>query len=221
MKNQFNPSEVPASLAKAHASGKPIVLASRLYRDCAWECAVNDALEAAKFLAERGIDIRASIPVGIRLVAQLKQASTVQFERADGRTSTTRVLRFDLRATHGVILVISCSVGSWTYDDEIHSYADYLAELVKESGAVALFVPRIDRMVRQASGLGPVMDALARCGGFLVDPVNGFTRAGSAESFLASVGAQHDGGCASRQSERIVRGIRDAKERRARALSAE
>jgi hypothetical protein len=221
MKHQFNPSEVPASFAEAFASGKPIVLVCRLSRNGAHEDGANLSPEAVKFLADHGIDIRASIPSKTELVSQLNKAVEVKVGQTDGRTSTIKVLRLDLRVTRSVIFVISGAAGGRACDDGVQSYVDYLAEVVKESEAIALFVPRIDRMARQASGFGPVLQALEQHGGFFGDPVSGFSRAGSVESFLASIGAQSDGANAIRQSEWIVRGIREAKERRAPALTAE
>jgi hypothetical protein len=104
------PRGMPDELAARYRGGDPIVLVGRYsspHGVKARESAVNDLLGAVDLLATFGIDIRRDLPTVADLARQLKDAKPVRSVGADKKSFTNRFVAVDLRAVHGVYIVLS------------------------------------------------------------------------------------------------------------------
>lgn len=180
----FSPGRAPAELIKMHAEGKSVVCAGRYSQPYACKQAVNDFMDAADYLAECGLDIRQDLPPRQRLEDMLKATTPIRSTDREGNSFDNWVLVLDMRATHGVVGVISCGSGHKLANDSRQPFVERLAEIMEEFDVVALFACRIDRLTRVSWAFAPVVIALEHSDGYLADARRGFTKANGPESIL-------------------------------------
>lgn len=172
---------------------RPIVLVARNSGENGAEArrqAVNDLLESADRLAKAGCDIRSSLPSKEALLELLRCAVPIRSKDKDGKSFSNRIVTVDLRAEHGVYIVLSVGTGRKLDEKGIQPFVQYLAELVALIRPCLLFARRLDRMTRRAWALGPVMLNLTELAAFIGDADFGISPANGIESVLVFFRAQ-------------------------------
>ncbi len=207
MKHRLKLGVVPEKMAAAYASEGTIVLVGRFSKEGAFKEAVNDFLAAAEYLAGLGVDVRPALPSRDALIDQLRAATPVKSSGNDGRTFKNWFLRIDLRATHGIICLISCGTGRKLDESDVQPFVNRLAKEVRSSGAMAIVATRIDRLTRKAWSFGPVMLALDRVDGFLADARRGVTKVAGLESVMTFFSAQAAEDEADKMPAQLTRGM--------------
>lgn len=198
---------VPEKMASAYAAGNAVVLVGRFSKEGAFREAVNDFLTAAGYLATLGVDVRPALPSRDVLVEQLRAAAPVKSSDSAGRTFKNWFLRIDIRATHGVLCLISCGTGKKLDESDVQPFVNRLAEEIRSSGAFAVVATRIDRLTRKAWSFGPVMLALDRVDGFLADQRRGVTKVAGLESVMTFFSAQAAEDEADKMPAQLTRGM--------------
>lgn len=198
-------------LLVARASGESGTAARRL--------AVDDLFAAAKYLeAMEDRSILAHLPEHSDLLRRLESATAVVSHSGD-RAFRNRFVEVDLVAVCGVYAVVSTGTGR-KLDDEslVQPFVTRLAQVAAERRPAALFAKRIDRIVRKAWAIAPLMLVLESCGAVIGDSERGFREPSGLDAvmvfFDATVGeAQADRlptqtrlGMLNRSGERMVDG---------------
>lgn len=207
MKHRLKLSLVPEKMAAAYASGGPIVLVGRFSKEGAFKEAVNDFLAAAEYLAGLGVDVRPALPSRDALIDQFRASTPVKSSDSTGRAFKNWFLRIDLRATHGVLCLVSCGTGKKLDEADVQPFVNRLAEEVRSSGAVAVVATRVDRLTRKAWSFGPVMLALDRVDGYLADQRRGVTKVAGLESVMTFFSAQAAEEEAAKMPAQLTRGM--------------
>lgn len=207
MKHRLKLGVVPEKMATAFASGGTIVLVGRFSKEGAFREAINDFLAAAEYLAGLGVDVRPALPSRDALIDLLRAATPVKSSASDGRTFKNWFLRIDLRATHGVLCLVSCGTGKKLDESDVQPFVNRLAEEVRSSGAVAVVATRVDRLTRKAWSFGPVMLALDRVDGYLADQRRGVTKVAGLESVMTFFSAQAAEDEADKMPAQLTRGM--------------
>ena len=187
------PTGMPDALAARYRGGDPIVLVGRYsspHGVKARESAVNDLLGAVDLLATFGIDIRSDLPTVAELARQLKDAKPVRSVGADKKSFTNRFVAVDLRAVHGVYIVLSVGSGRKLDDEDSQPFVQYVTAVMRSIGACLILGRRIDRITRQAWALGPAMLYLSQTKGFIGDSRYGIRSATGTDSLLVFFSAQ-------------------------------
>lgn len=204
---------VPPALLRAYRSGAPIVVVGRFSGEWgtkSYETAVNDALEAANYLAHLGVDIRRELPSKRELVETLRRTTPVKSRSSTGAAFTNRYLVLDYRHSHGVVVVISNGTGKKLDDNGNQPFVNYVAGLIESIGAVALIANRVDRMTRRAWALGQIMLQLSNRSGYIGDRRYGIRPAEGIDSILTFFSAQASEDEAAKLPAQTRRGMRDA-----------
>jgi hypothetical protein len=182
-----------AAIEDSYRSGRPIVLTARnsgMDGRLPRRLAVNDLLELADALAKYGIDIRPDLPSATELSEMLRTAAPVKSRTRRGKEFTNRFASIDLRAKHGVYVVLSVGTGKALDDNAVQPFVNYLATVAAEIEPCLVFARRLDRITRRAWALGPLMLNLTEIGGYIGDVDYGLSRADGVESVLVFFRAQ-------------------------------
>ena len=90
--------------------------------------AVNDLLEVADHLATDGCDIRPSLPSKDEMLGLLRCADPIRSKDKNGKSFSNRIVTIDLRAEHGVYVVLSVGTGRKLDENGVQPFVQYLAE---------------------------------------------------------------------------------------------
>lgn len=171
---------VPDGLASKFRAGQPLTLIARYsspHGQRARRAAVQDLLGAADALAKMGVDIRPDLPTSDELIERLRTASPTRSVGGDGRRFTNRFVVVDLRAQHGVYVILSVGSGRKLDDTATQPFVTYVWHALRSTGSCFLFARRLDRITRRSWALSPVMLYLGDCGGFIGDRKHGIRTA--------------------------------------------
>ena len=207
--NELDRTCVDEEFYQAHRAGQPIILAARNSNSngtTAYRLAVEDLLSAAEFLASRGLDIRKVLPSKELLINDLRSCPPIKSKQTDGKSFSNRYLRIDLRATHGVIVIISAGSGKKLDADASQPFVAHVAEVIRSSRACALLGKRIDRLSRNAWALGLAVNALQANNGFIGDETR-IAKASGPESLLLFFQAHSSEDEASKLPAKSARGL--------------
>lgn len=174
-------------IAAAHRQGRPVVVVARNSGSDGKgprQLAVNDLLETANELAKCGLDIRCDLPAEEDLLELLRQATPVRSRTRERKSFINRFVTIDLRAQHGVYVIVSVGTSKKLDDAAVQPFVNYLANVVSELEPCLVFARRLDRITRRAWALGAVMLTLTEIDGFIGDAVFGLSRAAGVESLL-------------------------------------
>lgn len=138
------------------------------------ELAVNDLLRVAEVLQVMyGIEIVRHLPSKDILMRMLAAAPPVT-SHADGRTFRNRFVEIDLRAQCGVYFVLSTGSAKKVDDDTCaQPFVERLAQIARRVQPWLLMANRLDRVVRLAWALGPIMMVLASMDALIGDSRRG------------------------------------------------
>ena len=209
MTESIFPVNVKPWIVEALKCGGCITLNGRFSKERCFLEAVNDALEAAAFLAKEGIDIRPDLPSREELVAMLRATKPIKSHQGNGKSFLNWYLQIDLRAKHGVMFLISCGTGKKLDGDESQPFVAYLTELVRTTGSSALIATRMDRLTRRAWALGPLMLVLGDRNGQIGDARYGVRPVSGPESILTFFSAHNAEEEAAKMPAQMARGMRD------------
>jgi hypothetical protein len=181
--------------AVAHLWGdtRPIVLVARNSGENGSDArrqAVNDLLDAAEWLAAAGCDIRPDLPSKAALLELIRCAVPIRSKDKTGKGFSNRIAAIDLRAAHGVYVVLSVGTGRKLDEKGTQPFVQYLAEVVAQVTPCLLFARRLDRVTRRAWALGAVMLNLTELSAFIGDAEFGICSADGIESVLVFFRAQ-------------------------------
>lgn len=152
--------------------------------------AINDLLDACDRLKAAGCDVTDALPDEHRLHELLRHADPVRSKDKYGRTFLNRMVTIDLRATHGVYVVLSVGTGRKLDEQGTQPFVQYLAQTVIAIRPCLVFAKRLDRISRRAWALGILMLNLTELKAYIGDAVFGLSDADGIESILVFFRAQ-------------------------------
>ena len=147
--------------------------------------AVNDLIAGAKGLhRSTGFDVRPHLPNEEELMRRLANATSVR-SVSKGRRFSNRFVELDLRAVCGVYVVLSIGTAK-KIDEESgeQPFVERLTAVARDIKPSLVYAQRIDRLVRMAWALGPLMVTLCAQGGLVGDSLHGFDDPDGQESIL-------------------------------------
>jgi hypothetical protein len=123
--------------------------------------AIDDLFHALDRLARHGVDARPHMPGRDELDQMLRDAAPVTSKDKNGRSFFNRFVEIDLRDKCGVYILLSTGTArKLDVDDETQPWISRATAITRAINPSLIYARRIDRIVRKAWALGPLMLAL-------------------------------------------------------------